>query len=62
MRGRCFAMPRLQHHLPKYRLHRASGQAVVTLNGTDNYIGRHDTPINQAEYDRVIADWLMPAS
>jgi len=32
-------MPRLSHRLPKYRKHRASGQAIVTLNGRDYYLG-----------------------
>ena len=32
-------MPKLNSSLPKYRLHRASGQAVVTLYGKDIYLG-----------------------
>ena len=32
-------MPRLTKSLPKYRKHRASGQAVVTLDGKDHYLG-----------------------
>jgi hypothetical protein len=28
-------MPRLSQSLPKYRRHKASGQAIVTLNGID---------------------------
>ncbi len=28
-------MPRLTNAAPKYRKHRASGQAIVTLNGKD---------------------------
>ena len=43
---------------PSYRLHKPSGQAVVTLNGRDTYLGRHDTPESRMEYDRVIAEWL----
>ena len=43
---------------PSYRHHRPSGQAVVTLNGRDVYLGRHDSPESRAEYDRVIAQWL----
>ena len=37
------AMPRLTHQHPKYRLHRASGQAVVTLDGKDRYLGPFGT-------------------
>ncbi|TWT35605.1 site-specific tyrosine recombinase XerC [Posidoniimonas corsicana] len=43
--------------VPKYRKHRASGQAVVTLNGRDFYLGRHGTKASQAEYDRLIGEW-----
>src|SRR5262245_56252333 len=43
---------------PKYRHHKPSGQAVVTLNGHDHYLGRWQTPESKAEYDRLIAEWL----
>jgi len=43
---------------PSYRLHKPTGQAVVTLDGRDFYLGRHDSPESRAEYDRVIAEWL----
>jgi hypothetical protein len=32
-------MPRLVHKLPSYRLHKPSGQAVVTLAGKVVYVG-----------------------
>ena len=32
-------MPRLKNKVPSYRLHKATGQAVVTLNGRDIYLG-----------------------
>src|SRR5262249_4354731 len=38
--------------IPSYRRHRASGQAVVTLNGVDHYLGRFNSPESKAEYDR----------
>jgi integrase len=44
--------------IPSYRFHRPSGQAVVTLNGQDIYLGIHDTPQSKAEYDRVISQWI----
>ena len=43
---------------PSYRLHKPSGQAVVTLNGKDFYLGKHGTPESRAEYDRFLAEWL----
>jgi integrase len=51
-------MPRLSNSLPKYRRHRASGQAVVTLNGRDYYLGPHGTKASRREYDRLIGEWL----
>jgi integrase len=44
--------------IPSYRRHKASGQAVVTLNGVDHYLGRFNSPESRAEYDRVVNDWL----
>ena len=46
------------HRIPSYRLHRASGQGIVTLNGKDHYLGLYDTPESHSKYDQVIADWL----
>jgi integrase len=43
---------------PKYRKHKATGQAVVTLSGRDVYLGRYGTKASRAEYDRLIATWL----
>src|SRR5215203_512318 len=43
---------------PSYRLHKPSGQAVVTIDGRDIYLGKHDTPASRDEYDRVVAEWL----
>lgn len=51
-------MPRLVHSCPKYRRHRKSGQAVVTLNGRDHYLGHHGTKTSRIEYDRLIGEWL----
>jgi hypothetical protein len=42
-----------------YRLHRPSGQAVVTLDGHDTYLGRWDSPESRAEYDRLISESLV---
>lgn len=45
-------------HYPSYRLHKPSGQAVVTIAGKDCYLGRFGDPASKAEYDRLIAEWL----
>ena len=51
-------MPRLSQSVPKYQKHRASGQAVVTINGVDRYLGPHGTKASKLEYDRLIMEWL----
>lgn len=43
---------------PSYRLHKPSGQAVVTLGGRDVYLGKFGTSESVAEFDRLIAEWL----
>ncbi|MHB1035365.1 MAG: tyrosine-type recombinase/integrase [Pirellulales bacterium] len=43
--------------IPKYRLHRPSGQAVVTLGGRDFYLGRHKSKESKVEYARRLAEW-----
>jgi site-specific recombinase XerD len=50
-------MPLLKHRSPKYSKHRATGQAVVTINGHDIYLGPHGTRASRIEYDRVIREW-----
>lgn len=50
--------PVVEVGLPKYRKHRASGQAVVTLNGRDCYLGPHGTAASKREYDRLVGEWL----
>jgi len=44
--------------VPSYRRHKPSGQAVVTINGRDIYLGRWNTKASRAEYDRLIGEWL----
>jgi integrase len=51
-------VPRLSKSVPTYRKHRATGQAVVTLNGRDHYLGPHGTKVSKIEYDRLVAEWL----
>jgi integrase len=44
--------------VPTYRKHKSTGQAVVTLNGRDYYLGRYGSAASRAEYDRLIQEWL----
>jgi integrase len=45
-------------HVPKYRLHKGSGQALVQINGERIYLGKHGTPESEEKYQRLIAEWL----
>lgn len=48
---------------PKYRLHKASGQARVTINGKTHYLGTHGSEASLAKYKQVIADhWNPPGT
>lgn len=51
-------MPRRTNSLPKYRKHKASGQAVVTIHGQDHYLGPHGTKASKREYDRLVGEWV----
>jgi integrase len=48
--------------VPTYRLHKQSGQAIVTLpdglgGRRDVLLGKHGTPESRLEYSRIIANW-----
>ncbi len=49
-------MPR-KPRVPSYCLHKASGQAVVRINGRDCYLGPFGSDESHAEYARLIAEW-----
>ena len=52
-------MPRIAGaSIPKYRKHRATGNAVVNFGGIDHYLGPHGTKVSLSEYDRLIAEWM----
>ncbi|AMV40475.1 hypothetical protein [Planctomyces sp. SH-PL62] len=50
-------MPRNSSRTPSYRLHKPSGQAVVTIDGRDIYLGIHGTDASRAAYDRERGRW-----
>jgi hypothetical protein len=59
-------MARPRKSVPTYRLHKQSGQAVVTLsdplvNRRDVLLGRHGSAESRAEYARVIGEWEASA-
>ncbi|MEX0586671.1 MAG: site-specific integrase, partial [Pirellulales bacterium] len=43
--------------MPRYRKHRASGQAVVCVGGKTYYLGPHDSKASRLEYDRLVGEW-----
>ncbi len=45
--------------LPKYCLHKATGQAFVWLDGENNYLGPYDSPESKSEYRRLIEAWQL---
>lgn len=50
-------MPKLNSRVPSYRKHKPSGQAVVTLNGMDHYLGPYGTKASHQQYDRLVGEW-----
>lgn len=51
----------IKPRVPSYRLHKASGQAIVTIAGKDHYLGPHGSDSSHATYRRKIADWSAGA-
>ena len=50
-------MPRKPGKVPSYCLHRKSGQAVVRIDGHDNYLGSYGSDQSHEHYERLIAEW-----
>ena len=49
-------MPAPSAKVPSYCRHKASGQAVVRLNGRDHYLGPYGSPESHEHYARLIAE------
>jgi integrase len=49
-------MPNLKNKPPSYCFHKASGQAVVWLDGRTHYLGTYGSPESHAAYRRLIAE------
>ena len=45
-------------NIPNYRLHKASGQAVVELDGRTFYLGKYGSKARREEYERRVAEYL----
>lgn len=50
--------PRESARIPKYRLHKSTGQGGVVLNGRYIYLGPYDAAETRQKYHQVIAEWL----
>ncbi len=48
--------------IPKYRLHKGSGQALVQINGERIYLGKYGSAESKEKYQRIIAEWLVSVS
>jgi integrase len=54
-------MPRKRNPIPSYRLHRQSGNAIVTVYASDGrrrdvLLGKYNTPESKAEYRRILSE------
>ena len=48
---------------PSYRLHKASGQAIVSINGKMYYLGEYDSEESHQRYKQTLADhWNPPGT
>ena len=54
-------MPNLcsPERVPRYRRHKATGQAVVTIDGRDIYLGKYRSAASREAYKRKIAEWIQ---
>jgi integrase len=44
---------------PRYRRHKATGQAIVTIDGKDIYLGKHGTAASREAYERTVGEWMQ---
>jgi integrase len=51
-------MPRLVNSPPRYRKHKASGRAIVTIEGKDIALGRWNFRSSRIEYNQVISEYF----
>ena len=45
-------------NIPSYRLHKATGQAFIELDGRRFYLGKHGSKASRVEYERRLAEYL----
>ena len=47
-----------ENQVPSYRLHKQSGQAVVTLDGKDYLLGTYNSATSKRAYQRLTTEWF----
>ena len=47
--------------VPKYRRHKASGQALVEIRGKRIYLGKFGSPQSKEKYRQIIAEFMSPS-
>ena len=52
-------MPKQSGKVPSYCRHKASGRAVVRIDGKDHYLGIYGSPESHDEYERLISEWRV---
>lgn len=48
--------------VPKYRLHKATGQALVEIRGHRTYLGKYDSPSSHECSRQLIAEFMSEAT
>ena len=51
-------MPRRLDKLPKYGLHKPTGQARVVLDGLSHYLGKFGGEESRKKYQQLISSWI----
>lgn len=51
-------MPAQALHVPKYGLHKLTGQARVFLHGKDYYLGKYGSEESRQRYQQFVSSWL----
>ncbi|MCA8992126.1 MAG: hypothetical protein KDA69_15115 [Planctomycetaceae bacterium] len=46
-----------QRRVPKYALHKGTGQARVRIEGKDIWLGKYGTPESMERYAKAVSDW-----
>ncbi len=51
-------IPKLTRRVPKYSLHKTSGQALIKLGGKTFYLGKYGTKTSRRKYEKLAGQWI----